>query len=142
MGSRFCGNDDNGVVIICPTIADQLLAHALAAHPLEACGLLLGRAGTIDEARACPNVHPTPGTHFEIDPRALIAAHRAAREGGPRIVGYYHSHPEGPPEPSPTDRAHATADGRVWAIVGQGKVGWWRDTADGFAALSYPATGG
>lgn len=117
----------------------RLIAEAADAHPLEACGLLLGEGARIYETRRCANVHPQPDRHFEIDPRALIAAHRAAREGGQQVLGYYHSHPAGPPEPSATDRAHATRDGRVWAIVGEGKVGWWRDEIAGFAALSYVA---
>ena len=29
----------------------------------------------------------------------------------------------------------ATGDGRAWAIVGQGRVGWWRDGARGFEVL-------
>ncbi len=114
----------------------SLLAEAAAAHPLEACGLLLGDEGAL-RIHPCANVHRRPATHFEIDPRALIAAHRAARQGGPRVAGYYHSHPAGPPVPSATDRAHATNDGMVWAIVGEGKVGWWRDEIEGFVPLSY-----
>ncbi|MXO74667.1 peptidase [Altererythrobacter aerius] len=115
----------------------QLLAEAAAAHPQEACGLILGSGDRIDTLRPAANVHPDPAAHFEIDPRALIGAHRAAREGGPQVLGYYHSHPFGPPAPSATDRAHATGDGRVWAIVGEGTVGWWRDEPDGFVPLSY-----
>jgi proteasome lid subunit RPN8/RPN11 len=83
------------------------------------------------------NVHPSPRTHFEIDPQALIDAHRTMRRGGPAIVGYYHSHPHGAAEPSATDQAQASGDGRVWAIVAQGDVTFWRDDEDGFARLSY-----
>lgn len=117
-------------------LLDRLLLAAEVAFPLEACGLLLGGDGRIEEMRVCRNVHPEPATHFEIDPRALIDAHRAARLGGEQVIGYWHSHPAGPPEPSATDRAHRTGDGRVWAIVGEGKVGWWRDGPDGFEVLS------
>lgn len=120
----------------------ELIALAAAAHPLEACGVLFGRAGRVTEVRASPNVHPRPATHFEIDPQALIDAHRAARAGGPEVIGYFHSHPAGPPAPSATDRAHASGDGRVWAIVGEGKVGWWRDAPGGFVPLSYRSPGG
>lgn len=122
------------------TLIDHLLANARAAHPLEACGLLLGRGALIEEVRACANVHPEPARQFEIDPQALVNAHRAARAGGPKVLGYYHSHPSGPSAPSVTDRAHATGDGRVWAIVGEGTVGWWRDTTRGFERLSYLVT--
>lgn len=118
----------------------ELLAAAHAAYPVEACGLLLGEGDAIAKARRCSNVHPQPETHFEIDPQALIDAHRAARAGGPEVIGYWHSHPVGPPEPSATDRAHGTGDGRVWAIVALdrsgGRVGWWRDGPQGFEPLS------
>ena len=113
-----------------------LLAEAARAHPRECCGLLLGQGGRIERAQPAANVHPDPQRHFEIDPAALIAAHRAARAGGAEVLGYYHSHPTGDPAPSATDRASAARDGRVWAICASGAVRWWRDGANGFEALS------
>jgi proteasome lid subunit RPN8/RPN11 len=112
-----------------------LLREAAWAHPRECCGLLLGRDNRVALAQSAANVHPEPERHFEIDPKALITAHRAARAGGLEVLGYYHSHPDGCAEPSATDRAAASGDGRIWAIVAGGEVGWWRDRADGFAAL-------
>ena len=110
--------------------------HAALAYPLEACGLLLGRGDLIEHATVCANIHPTPHTHFEIDPAALIAAHKAARGGGPPIAGYWHSHPTGAAVPSPTDQASASGDGRIWAIVAGDVTGFWRDRPGGFEALS------
>ena len=52
-------------------------------------------------------------------------------------MGYYHSHPNGRAEPSPTDRASAAHDGKVWAIAANGQVRFFRDGEDGFEALSY-----
>jgi proteasome lid subunit RPN8/RPN11 len=115
----------------------RLLDVAREGSPGEVCGLLLGSGPRIDAISPAANIHPTPRTHFEIDPQALIDAHRAARNGGPEVVGYYHSHPDGPAEPSDTDRAQAAGDGRVWAIVARGDVTFWRDDEDGFAKLSY-----
>lgn len=112
-------------------------AAAAAAHPCEACGLLLGEGGRITEARETANIHPTPATHFEIDPQALIDAHRAARAGGPQVLGYFHSHPSGPAEPSATDRGSASGDGRVWAIIAGADIRFWRDGEEGFTALSF-----
>ena len=122
-------------------VVDAMLAEAAAAHPFEACGLLLGAGETVRAAVATANVHPEPAAHFEIDPRALIDAFRTERASGPQVLGYWHSHPCGTPEPSSTDRAHATGDGRVWAIVGQGRVGWWRDAPGGFEPLSSRVSG-
>ena len=115
---------------------ERLLREAERALPQEACGLLLGRAGRIEQVVPARNVHSAPSTHFEIDPQALIDAHRAERGGGPGVLGYYHSHPRGTAEPSPIDRAHASGDGRVWAIVARGDVRLWRDDEAGFVELS------
>ena len=112
-----------------------LLEEAAKAHPLECCGLLLGQGVRVQTAQPAANVHPEPARHFEIDPAALIAAHRAARVGGPQVLGYYHSHPNGRAEPSATDAAQASGDSRIWAIIAAGEVSWWRDTPGGFEAL-------
>lgn len=120
---------------IAPAALDAILAAAAAAHPHEACGLLLGHGAHIAEARATANVHPAPARHFEIDPAALIAAHKAARAGGPRVLGYFHSHPNGLARPSATDAALAAHDGLVWAIAAAGTVTFWRDGPSGFEPL-------
>lgn len=113
-----------------------MLAAADRAAPAECCGLLLGEGDAIADARPAANVADEPLTRFEIDPAVLIAAHRAARAGGPLISGYFHSHPNGHPLPSATDCAHAGGDNRVWAIVANGAIGWFRDTPHGFTPLS------
>ena len=79
-------------------VIDRILREAGKAHPREACGILLGEGDRISDCVATRNVHPAPATHFEIDPQALIDAHRASRKGGPQVIGYYHSHPEGNPD--------------------------------------------
>lgn len=116
-------------------VTATLLREAAQASPHECCGLLLGQGGTVNAAQPAANVHPDPASHFEIDPAALIAAHRAARVGGPEVLGYYHSHPNGRAEPSATDQVQASGDGRIWAIIAQGGVTLWRDAPHGFEAL-------
>ncbi len=119
-------------------VIELLRAEAGRAHPAECCGILLGRGRAITRALPAANVHHDPLSHFEIDPQALIDAHRAARSGGPQVLGYYHSHPHGPAQPSVIDRSHAAHDGAIWAIVaGLNDVTFWQDGEDGFAPLSY-----
>lgn len=114
----------------------RILDEAARAHPRECCGILLGAGDAIRALAPADNVHPAPERHFEIDPQALIDAHRAARAGGPGVTGYYHSHPAGPASPSAVDRALAAHDGRIWAIAADGEVRFWRDREAGFEPLS------
>lgn len=125
-------------LVVTRAVINLLRDKALRAHPDECCGILLGDGENITAALPARNVHSTPRTHFEIDPQVIVDAHRAARDGGPQVLGYYHSHPAGPPHPSATDRAEAAHDGRIWAIICEDAIGWWRDTPDGFTELPYP----
>ncbi|MGD9810273.1 MAG: Mov34/MPN/PAD-1 family protein [Sphingobium sp.] len=105
----------------------QIVARAAASPEVEVCGLLLGEADRIIEARAAANVADDPSRRFEIDPSVLFAAHRAARTGGPVILGHYHSHPGGDISPSACDAEMATDDGSLWLICSPaGAVGLWR----------------
>jgi proteasome lid subunit RPN8/RPN11 len=97
-------------VTISSTAQRAVRAAAAASPGVEACGLLLGQGDHVVEAVACRNVAGDPAVRFEIDPRALLAAHRAARAGGNAVLGHFHSHPKGSPMPSPRDAADAAAD--------------------------------
>ncbi len=129
------------------SVVETLLAEAERARPEECCGLLFGAsgseaAGPIIAAEPARNVAADRAQHFEIDPQALIDAHRAQRAGGRRLLGFYHSHPTGLVEPSATDQAQASGDGMVWAIVAAGAIGLWRDAAAGFEPLPFRVADG
>lgn len=98
---------------------------AVEAAPLEACGILFGSDG-VERASVAVNVAADPARRFEIDPAALIAALKAERGGGDRVIGYWHSHPSGDATPSVTDAAMAAADGKIWVIVAGDAVTAWR----------------
>lgn len=109
----------------------ELIQQAAAeAAPLEACGLLFG-ADAVERASVAANVADDPTLRFEIDPGALIAALRAERGGGERVIGYWHSHPSGNATPSATDAAMAVADGKLWVIVAGEAVTAWRAGVSG-----------
>ena len=119
------------MVTIASDLIAQILREAAASPAAEVCGLLFGSRGAIVAIRPCRNVAADPARRFELDPAALIAAHRAGRAGGPAIVGHYHSHPAGPPTPSPRDAAAAVADGSLWLIAAAGTVRGWRAVEHG-----------
>lgn len=100
--------------------------------PRERCGLLFGRGEKVTRADETRNVAPTPETHFEIDPAALLAAHRHARQ--PRrleVLGYFHTHLSGNSAPSATDAAMAAPDGKLWLIATSLSAALWRAVPDG-----------
>lgn len=117
---------------IAAEILDRLLAEAAAAPAREVCGLLFGSEDRIEAAEWTPNVADDPDRMFEIEPASLFMAIRLERQGGPRLIGHYHSHPNGSTEPSPRDLASAEP-GKVWLIIGGGEARLWLAGAHGFS---------
>lgn len=117
----------------------ELMARATA-ESTEICGLLLGRGNVVEMVLPTHNVAADPACWFEIDPAALIAAHRASRGGGPAVLGHYHSHPSGVAQPSAMDAASAHADGAVWLIIGNGEATAWVAGAAGLHGRFSPCT--
>ncbi len=119
------------MVEISSAMLDRIAAAAATSPAAEVCGLLFGTATRIVAVEPCANVASNPARRFEIDPAALLAAHRRARTGGTPPVGCYHSHPTGIAAPSPRDAADAAPDGGIWLIAAGGTVTAWRAVADG-----------
>jgi proteasome lid subunit RPN8/RPN11 len=106
-------------------LLDEIMAHAAEQPEQEVCGLLLGADNVVDRVVRCANVASDPHRHFELDPAALIAAHRAGRAGGSTPIGHYHSHPSGRATPSAHDAAMADP-GSFWLIVAGDEITcWW-----------------
>lgn len=107
-------------LLLSEALREQIVHEARAAFPREGCGLVEGlRDGA--ELRATA-IHPVPNLaeepdRFELDPAKHIALLRDLRGTGRRIVGCYHSHPDGRAEPSARDRAGAFEDGFLWLIA-------------------------
>lgn len=49
----------------------------------------------------------SPQNRFSVTPRDVMDADRAAQSCGLDVIGWYHSHPDHPAEPSEYDREHA-----------------------------------
>ena len=107
-----------------------LLDWADEAGDRECCGLLLGRNQVVEQVQLTTNIADDPLTQFEIEPGALIAAEKNARQGGPQILGYFHSHPNGLAMPSIADASLAAPDGRYWLIIAGGMISLWMPVGD------------
>ncbi len=120
--------------VISSELRAQLLAEAAALPDEEVCGLLFDEGDGLLTARGTVNDAHDRRASFEIAADALIAAHKAAREGGPRVVGCYHSHPNGRREPSARDTEMAR-DGDLWLIIAGGDITAWRAGQGGFGPI-------
>lgn len=81
---------------------DQMVAHALADAPIEACGLIAARDGLVTEIRPARNAENSP-YRFSIDPLETRRHEEAIDAAGAELAGFYHSHTGSPAIPSPTD---------------------------------------
>jgi desampylase len=122
-------------IIISSELHQRLLDAAAAQQSEEVCGLLFGRYDRVQAVEITDNVCEFPLLAFEIDPAALITAHRAARNGGAPILGCFHSHPNGRTSPSPTDNANSPEDGSIWLIIASCIITGWRAVPGGFEAV-------
>ncbi len=88
-----------------------MLSHCLDGYPFEACGLLAGTApdpGTAEATSCHPALNIAASARvYEVEPKGLLVADRAAEAAGGQIVGVYHSHTHTDAAPSPTDVAQA-----------------------------------
>jgi proteasome lid subunit RPN8/RPN11 len=87
--------------------------HGAAAYPYECCGALIGTTsddGRVEviEAAELENVTDEgPRRRFRVSPADYRHAEARARERGAELVGFYHSHPDHPAQPSQYDLDHA-----------------------------------
>ncbi|MCC7291333.1 MAG: M67 family metallopeptidase [Phycisphaerales bacterium] len=89
--------------------------HARACHPEECCGVVLGLlardAIQITDVLCAQNIaEGDRRRRYQIEWSVLFQAYRQARGSGHRVVGFFHSHPDGTRSPSATDQAEALPD--------------------------------
>ncbi len=118
---------------------DDMLEHAHDGVPHEICGVLAGDrdTGVVEDVVRVENVSDTPRTNYMMEPeKQLEAVDEVEEERGLDVVGFYHSHPEGPEHPSETDEARATWPDHTYVIVSLGPeepwVGAWTWTGHEF----------
>ncbi len=101
-------------VTIAASLVERIREHVRAVSPEEGCGLLTG-AQDRDAIRVV-GIHPSRNVHdgdrkaaYRIDPRLQFDLQRKLRGSGFDVIGAFHSHPSGRPEPSRRDLAEALA---------------------------------
>lgn len=101
-------------------------AYVEACLPAEACGLLAGSDGAVQEILPITN-EAHSAVRFRMAPEEQLKAFNLIEDSGLELLGIFHSHPAGPEEPSATDIAEASYEvtqviwsrkGETWGVRG------------------------
>ena len=93
---------------ISQSLVAQIHQHLEGGYPNEACGVLLGKGGTVTEAVNADNLRTDSARNrYLIDPLAYLKIERDADRRGLQVLGIYHSHPDVAARPSQFDIDHA-----------------------------------
>lgn len=102
------GADGSPRLLVPDEVWAEMVEHLEAAYPDEGCGVMLGReedgAWAVREAVRAPNEWGGRDDRYAVDPDLLRDLMVREEEGGPAVLGFYHSHPDAAPVPSATDR--------------------------------------
>ena len=97
----------------------QLVFKANNHYPNECCGLLVGNCSDeviLEDIVESPNLFSSK-QKFLIDPQIQFDCLRVLRGTSNRIIGNYHSHPNGLASPSDYDKEMAIELDQIWLII-------------------------
>jgi [CysO sulfur-carrier protein]-S-L-cysteine hydrolase len=106
------------MLTISAELRSKVLAHALADHPDEACGVIAGPAGSDRPGRFIPmlNAERSP-TFYRFDSLEQLRVWREMDDQDEEPVVIYHSHTATEAYPSRTDVAYASEPGAHYVLV-------------------------
>ncbi len=120
---------DGAPLVLSRALRDDLVAHARAGLPNEACGILGGRGGIAERFYPAVNGEPSP-FFYNIEARDLLRILQeiehdfgidpAAEDVEDAVAAVYHSHVESPAFPSRTDVEIAHWPDAAYVIVSLG----------------------
>lgn len=102
---------------------DQMVAHARAGLPNEACGLLAGQDGRPVHVYTMRNAEESPVV-YRFDEQEQLEVFNEVEEKGWELLAFFHSHTHTEAYPSPTDV----------------EIAHWRDPGSGEPVPAYPGT--
>lgn len=105
-------------------LVEQMVAHARADHPDEACGIIAGPAGGDRPERFIPmlNAARSP-TFYEFDSMDLLHLYRDLDDRDEEPIVIYHSHTATEAYPSRTDVSYASEPGAHYVLISTRETG-------------------
>ena len=93
-----------------------MLAQAKAEIPIEACGILAGKNGTVEKFYKMTNADKS-NVHFTMTPEEQFKVIKDIRAAELEMLAIYHSHPESPARPSAEDIRMALTPETIYVIL-------------------------
>ena len=103
-------------MVIPAAVRDEIVAHARAGLPNEACGILAGTGERVERFFPAEPDEPSP-FYYRIGSHDQIRIMNAIDAANLDLVGIYHSHVASPAYPSRTDAEQAFWPDAVYVIV-------------------------
>jgi len=97
-------------------IVDEMIAHARAGYPNEACGILAAANGRVVKHYQTANAAASP-YWFQIDAQEEFAIWREIDDHDWSLYVIYHSHPRSRAYPSQTDVGLARFPGTFYVLI-------------------------
>jgi len=91
------------VLRLSEAMAQEMIDHAQAEYPKEACGILGGSDDAPTKLYRLTNVDPDPVMRYNADPKELKHVTDDIYDRDEDVVAIYHSHTHSPAFPSATD---------------------------------------
>jgi proteasome lid subunit RPN8/RPN11 len=106
------------MLTISQALVDQMVSHAKADHPDEACGVIAGPAGSDAPTRFIPMINAARSpTFYEFDSADLLKLYRELDSNNEDPVVIYHSHTATEAYPSRTDVAYASEPFAHYVVI-------------------------
>jgi proteasome lid subunit RPN8/RPN11 len=104
------------VVYIPRALIDEMVRHALAERPNEACGMVAGIGNRALKVYPAANADPSP-VRYLMEPRDQLRIMRDIEERGWELLGIFHSHTHTAAYPSQTDVSLAYYPDALYIII-------------------------
>jgi [CysO sulfur-carrier protein]-S-L-cysteine hydrolase len=102
---------------------DAMKEHLQECLPEEGCGILGGKNQTVSFVKPITNGLHSP-SRFRMDGEEQLKAFLWLEKNDLELMGIFHSHPNGPNHPSPTDLEEFAYPGIAYLIWSQSENGW------------------
>lgn len=103
-------------LVIPKLVYDVMVHHCRLEKPIEACGVLSGKAGVVTRCYPVGN-KARSSTRYEMEPEDQLRVMTEIDNRGEDLIAIYHSHPDSPAYPSQTDIRLAYYPDSYYVIV-------------------------